>query len=46
MAGEVALESDKVVSEAGAMIVKADANSENDTSLTEAVFGKSLCQIV
>lgn len=40
MAGEVALESDKVVSEAGAMIVKADANSENDTSLTEAVFGK------
>lgn len=40
MAGEVALESDKVVSEAGAMIVKADAKSENETSLIEAVFGK------
>lgn len=33
MAGEVALESDKVVSEAGAMIVKADAKSENMTSV-------------
>lgn len=40
MAGEVAQESGKVVSEAGAMIVKADTNSENETSLIEAVFGK------
>lgn len=40
MAGEVAQESGKVVYEAGAMIVKADTNSENETSLIEAVFGK------
>mgnify|MGYP003175545353 FL=1 len=43
MAGEVAQESGKVVSEAGAMIVKADTNSENETSLIEAVFGKKVC---
>ena len=40
MAGEVALESDKVVSEAGAMIVKADANSENMTSAKASATGK------
>lgn len=40
MAGEVALESSKVVSEAGAMVVKAGTTRENETSLTEAVFGK------
>lgn len=40
MAGEVALESDKVVSEAGAMIVKADANSENMTSVKVSATAK------
>ena len=40
MAGEVALESDKVVSEAGAMIVKADAKSENMTSVKVSATGK------
>lgn len=40
MAGEVALESDKIVSEAGAMIVKADAKSENMTSVKVSATGK------
>lgn len=40
MAGEVALESDKVVSEAGAMIVKADAKGENMTSVKVSATGK------
>lgn len=40
MAGEVALESDKVVSEAGAMIVKAGAKSENMTSVKASATGK------
>lgn len=40
MAGEVALESDKVVSEAGAMIVKADAKSENMTLAKASATGK------
>lgn len=40
MAGVVAQESSKVVSEAGAMVVKAGTTRENETSLTEAVFGK------
>lgn len=40
MAGEVAQESSKVVSEAGAMVVKAGTTRDNETSLTEAVFGK------
>ena len=40
MAGEVAQESGKVVSEAGAMIVKADTNSENMTSAKASATGK------
>lgn len=40
MAGEVALESDKIVSEADAMIVKADAKSENMTSVKVSATGK------
>lgn len=40
MAGEVAQESGKVVSEAGAMIVKADAKSENMTSVKVSATGK------
>ena len=40
MAGEVAQESGKVVSEAGAMIVKADTNSENMTSVKVSATGK------
>ena len=41
MAGEVALESDKVVSEAGAMIVKADTKSENMTSAKASATSKT-----
>lgn len=41
MAGEMALESDKVVSEAGVMIVKADANSENMTSAKASATSKT-----
>lgn len=40
MAGEVAQESGKVVSEAGAMIVKADTKSENMTSVKVSATGK------
>lgn len=40
MAGEVAQESGKVVSEAGAMIVKADAKSENMTSAKVSATAK------
>lgn len=40
MAGEVAQESSKVVSEAGAMVVKADAKGENMTSVKVSATGK------
>lgn len=40
MAGDVAQESSKVVSEAGAMVVKADAKGENMTSVKVSATGK------